>query len=103
MPGIVVVTRDGRPPSQGGVRLRYEADGSYVTVGRTELVPLAPPKPATPLLDAYQALPEATGPSWNRACGHCGSYATYDTFCNTEHGLHSVCGCRRCGKDSRLP
>jgi hypothetical protein len=95
MSGITVITTDG-------IRVGYVAGGFFIPMGTSALIPLAPPKPATPRLDAYRLLPVCDGPSWNRSCGHCGSHAVYESFLATEAGPREVIGCRRCGKDSRL-
>ena len=93
----IVRTRDGRLPKDGGVRLGYEVDGFYIRCGTTTLIPLAPPKPATPLLDEYRQFPRIH--SWR--CGHCDRESGTDIgLFQTEDGPKSVVYCSLCKKHS---
>lgn len=93
----IVRTRDGRLPKDGGVRLGYEVDGYYIRCGTTTLVPLAPPKPATPRLDEYLQLPRVHG--WS--CGHCHRQThTENGVFRTEDGPRPTVYCCFCEKHS---
>lgn len=98
---ILVITRDGRSPSEGGIRLGYLVGGFFIPVGTSQLVPIfpklkkqKPPEPPAPII-AYAVLPVTAYADGE--CCQCHHYPNRTTLMETDEGRKSVIICSECG------
>lgn len=98
MPGIVVWTHNGKPPSEGGKRIGYLCGLRFTQIGHptVTLVPPPPPKPDIVFFD----LPYTT---LTGRCTECWPpNVTHVVRRSTDVGERSLYACSKCGRLMRL-
>lgn len=93
MPGIVVWTHNGKPPSEGGKRIGYLCGLQFTPIGHptVTLVPPPPPKPDIVFYD----LPETTQSGFCRSCRPL--VRLTPSMRRTDVGERKVYECAKCG------
>jgi hypothetical protein len=91
MTGIVVITHNGRMPSEGGKRMGYMCDGRIFPLPGISITVVRPTTPSRP---KYADLPRCRSAA-NR-CPNCGSGSTNYFMISFAEGGRSALRCEEC-------
>lgn len=98
MPGIRVLTHNGKPPEEGGLRIGYFVDGGTTLYtmrwGPIPIVRSPPPAAPVPPKSEFDALPMEPA---SQQCPDCRSFLSLLQK-RIDGEFRIVAGCRRCDK-----